>query len=249
MIATRKIVVFAVATLALAFSSCRNQQLSAQKASEADSLINAAFDAMDYNRIITLCDSLEQRGDISLYKATRFRSEAYVHLSNLRTAEEELRKGMERKPSTHQDSIDYCELEYKLASVLYQKQDYDGILTISIQAIEDFKKLGVEKSDLTGYLCEFVGSAQYSLGMKQKLGIANAVMGEPDIIMLDEPINALDEESVKKIRVMLRELRDKGKLLIIACHDREEIEYLSDEIILMHEGRIVGREKIEHEND
>ena len=90
---------------------------------------------------------------------------------------------------------------------------------------------------------------QYSLGMKQKLGIANAVMGEPDIIMLDEPINALDEESVKKIRVMLRELRDKGKLLIIACHDREEIEYLSDEIILMHEGRIVGREKIEHEND
>ena len=90
---------------------------------------------------------------------------------------------------------------------------------------------------------------QYSLGMKQKLGIANAVMGEPDIIMLDEPINALDEESVKKIRVMLRGLRDKGKLLIIACHDREEIEYLSDEIILMHEGRIVGREKIEHEND
>lgn len=90
---------------------------------------------------------------------------------------------------------------------------------------------------------------QYSLGMKQKLGIANAVMGEPDIIMLDEPINALDEESVKKIRVMLRKLRDKGKLLIIACHDREEIEYLSDEIILMHEGRIVGREKIEHEND
>ena len=90
---------------------------------------------------------------------------------------------------------------------------------------------------------------QYSLGMKQKLGIANAVMGEPDIIMLDEPINALDEESVKKIRVMLRGLRDKSKLLIIACHDREEIEYLSDEIILMHEGRIVGREKIEHEND
>ena len=90
---------------------------------------------------------------------------------------------------------------------------------------------------------------QYSLGMKQKLGIANAILGKPELIMLDEPINALDEETVAKIRVLLRGLRDEGKLIIIACHDREELEYLSDEIILIKEGKIAGREKVKHEAD
>ena len=85
--------------------------------------------------------------------------------------------------------------------------------------------------------------------MKQKLGIANAILGKPELIMLDEPINALDEETVAKIRVLLRGLRDEGKLIIIACHDREELEYLSDEIILIKEGKIAGREKVKHEAD
>lgn len=85
---------------------------------------------------------------------------------------------------------------------------------------------------------------KYSLGMKQKLGIANAIMGEPELIILDEPINALDEESVDKIKGVLIELRDSGKLIIIACHDKEELEYLSDEIIEMKEGRIIRRKEI-----
>lgn len=85
---------------------------------------------------------------------------------------------------------------------------------------------------------------KYSLGMKQKLGIANAIMGEPDLIVLDEPINALDEDSVDRIKNVLIELRDKGRLIIIACHDKEELEYLSDEIIEMKEGRIIDRKEI-----
>lgn len=80
---------------------------------------------------------------------------------------------------------------------------------------------------------------KYSLGMKQKLGIANAIMGEPDVIVLDEPINALDEESVENIKKELLKLRDGGSLIIIACHDREELEYLCDEIYEMKDGRIV----------
>lgn len=88
---------------------------------------------------------------------------------------------------------------------------------------------------------------KYSLGMKQKLGIANAIMGEPDLIILDEPINALDEESVVKIREELRRLRDLQKLIIVACHDREELNYISDTVIMMKEGRVVGSERIEHE--
>ena len=85
---------------------------------------------------------------------------------------------------------------------------------------------------------------KYSLGMKQKLGIANAIMGEPDVIILDEPINALDEESVKKIKKVLLEIRDRDKLIIIACHDREELEYLSDIIYEIKDGTVVDRKKI-----
>lgn len=80
---------------------------------------------------------------------------------------------------------------------------------------------------------------KYSLGMKQKLGIANAIMGEPDVIVLDEPINALDEESVENIKKELLKLRDGGSLIITACHDREELEYLCDEIYEMKDGMIV----------
>ena len=89
---------------------------------------------------------------------------------------------------------------------------------------------------------------KYSLGMKQKLGIANAIMGEPDVIILDEPINALDEESVKKIKKVLLEIRDRDKLIIIACHDREELEYLSDIIYEIKDGSIVDRKEIANDN-
>ena len=83
---------------------------------------------------------------------------------------------------------------------------------------------------------------KYSMGMKQKLGIANAIMGEPDIIVLDEPINALDEESVVVIKNRLLELARRGKLIIVACHDKEELEFLSDQIFEIKDGHIVATE-------
>lgn len=85
---------------------------------------------------------------------------------------------------------------------------------------------------------------KYSLGMKQKLGIANAIMGEPDLIILDEPINALDEESVFKIKEELIKLKNKGKLIVVACHDRDELEYLSDVIYEIQQGTILGEETV-----
>ncbi len=84
---------------------------------------------------------------------------------------------------------------------------------------------------------------KYSLGMKQKLGIAAAFMENPDIIILDEPINALDEAAAKQIHEILEEQKKRGALIIIACHDKEELEMLSDEIIEIYEGKIVGIEK------
>ena len=81
--------------------------------------------------------------------------------------------------------------------------------------------------------------------MKQKLGIANAIMGEPDIIVLDEPINALDEISVENVKKVFLELKEKGKLIIAACHDREELEYLCDIIYELKDGEIAGMEMMD----
>lgn len=96
------------------------------------------------------------------------------------------------------------------------------------------KRVGLDPNDKRAY-------KKYSLGMKQKLGIAYAIMGEPDIIILDEPINALDEESVCNIKNVLLDIRNNDKLIIIACHDREELEYLSDIIFEIKDGRIIDR--------
>ena len=74
--------------------------------------------------------------------------------------------------------------------------------------------------------------------MKQRLGIAAAIMEQPDIILLDEPINAIDENGVEQVRKILNELKDMNRVIIIACHDREELERLSDVIYDMAEGRL-----------
>lgn len=80
---------------------------------------------------------------------------------------------------------------------------------------------------------------KFSLGMKQRLGIACAVMEHPDIIVLDEPFNALDDAGVELIRNLILNLKNEGALIILACHDRNELENLSDEIFVMTEGRMV----------
>lgn len=84
---------------------------------------------------------------------------------------------------------------------------------------------------------------KYSLGMRQKLGIAMALMEGPEIILLDEPLNGLDERSEKIVIEMLLEEKEKGKLIIIASHEKEELEYLSDEIIEIKAGEIVQKKE------
>lgn len=85
---------------------------------------------------------------------------------------------------------------------------------------------------------------KYSLGMKQKLGIAAAIMEQPDLIILDEPFNALDDDSVEKVKQLIRREKDRGALIILACHDRAALSSLSDQIIYLSDGRII---KIEDE--
>ena len=79
---------------------------------------------------------------------------------------------------------------------------------------------------------------KYSLGMKQKLGIAQVLMENPDIMILDEPFNGLEEESANKIRKILLEEKEKGKLIIIATHIKEDIDELCNVIFHIDKGKI-----------
>lgn len=77
----------------------------------------------------------------------------------------------------------------------------------------------------------------YSLGMKQKLGIIQAVMEDPKIVVLDEPMNALDKKSVERTRRLLNEIK-KDKIILITSHNQEDLNELCDEIFLIEDGVI-----------
>ena len=83
---------------------------------------------------------------------------------------------------------------------------------------------------------------KYSLGMKQRLGLAQALMEQPEILLLDEPMNGLDNEGVEEMRRVLLRLKEEGRLLIIASHNREDIALLCDEIYQFDKGMIIGVE-------
>lgn len=78
---------------------------------------------------------------------------------------------------------------------------------------------------------------QYSLGMKQKLGIAQALMEDPDIILLDEPFNGIEEQTVKKIINYLKEIK-KNKIIIVSTHIKEDLNQLADCIYLFDSGKV-----------
>lgn len=82
---------------------------------------------------------------------------------------------------------------------------------------------------------------KYSLGMKQRLGIAAAIMEKPDIILLDEPTNALDRDGIAQICQLIRREKERGALLILACHEISVLEAICDEIILVCDGRFQRR--------
>lgn len=81
---------------------------------------------------------------------------------------------------------------------------------------------------------------KYSLGMKQKVGILMAILEKPQVVILDEPTNGLDEASVEKFKDMILNLKDDSRVIIVASHDREGLEEISDEIIKMELGRVIS---------
>lgn len=120
--------------------------------------------------------------------------------------------------------------------------DYTGMknleLLASIKGIADkgqiresLRRVGLNPDDRRIY-------KKYSLGMKQRLGIAQAIMEKPDLLILDEPTNALDEEGILQIRRLIREENERGATVLIASHNKEDIQELCGTWYRMNEGKI-----------
>ncbi|MEE1444541.1 MAG: ATP-binding cassette domain-containing protein [Blautia sp.] len=79
---------------------------------------------------------------------------------------------------------------------------------------------------------------KYSMGMKQRLGIAQAIMENQQILILDEPMNGLDNQGVQEIRDLFLKLQEEGKTILLASHNREDIDVLCDEVYEMDHGHL-----------
>ena len=103
-------------------------------------------------------------------------------------------------------------------------------------------------------LVEFVGLSKvirkkvktYSLGMRQRLGLAQALLNDPKILILDEPVNGLDPQGVQDFRNKLKEIAATGVSILISSHLLDEIEKVSDRVIVIEKGRIIADDKLEH---
>lgn len=104
-------------------------------------------------------------------------------------------------------------------------------ITADEKILKTIERVGLSNANKKKY-------KKYSLGMKQRLGIAAAIMEDPDIIILDEPTNSLDDDGVELVKKIVSEEKERGALIIISCHDKSVLEFLSDEIYTITDGRI-----------
>jgi ABC-2 type transport system ATP-binding protein len=85
----------------------------------------------------------------------------------------------------------------------------------------------------------------YSMGMRQRLGLAAAMLGDPEILILDEPANGLDPAGIRWLRDLLRSLSSKGCTILISSHVLAEVEQIVDEVVIIHRGRFVTQSSIQ----
>ena len=120
-----------------------------------------------------------------------------------------------------------------------------GLETLRLAALQ----LGVPRSrveemvDLVGLTGQEAGRRvrTYSLGMRQRLGLAAAFMGDPQVLILDEPVNGLDPQGIHWMRGLLRDFADRGGMVLLSSHLLHEIEAVADELVVIGGGRIVAQ--------
>jgi ABC-2 type transport system ATP-binding protein len=81
----------------------------------------------------------------------------------------------------------------------------------------------------------------YSMGMRQRLGLAAALLGDPEVLILDEPANGLDPAGIRWLRDLLRSLSSKGRTILISSHVLAEVEQIADEVVIIHRGKFVAQ--------
>ncbi len=114
----------------------------------------------------------------------------------------------------------------------------DHLLTLALAA-------GIERARVDAVLTQ-VGLADdgrrrvggYSLGMRQRLGLAAALLGDPDALVLDEPINGLDPDGIRWMRGLLRQLADEGRTVLLSSHVLSEVQQTVDDVVVIRHGRI-----------
>ncbi len=95
----------------------------------------------------------------------------------------------------------------------------------------------LEQVDLADHADRRVGG--FSLGMRQRLALAAALLGDPGLLVLDEPMNGLDPEGIRWLRELLRTFADEGRTLLISSHVLSELETVVDDVLIIHRGRLV----------
>ena len=95
-------------------------------------------------------------------------------------------------------------------------------------------------------LVEFINKKvkTYSWGMKQRVGVALAMVNDPDLLLLDEPLNGMDPVSAEAVKAVLRDWRDAGKTILISSHTVRDLEGLVDDYIFIDRGEIISRDEI-----
>ena len=125
----------------------------------------------------------------------------------------------------------------------------------NLKLVSNYYNISHDKIDS---IVEFVGLkdrikdtvSKYSLGMRQRLGIAQAILNKPNLLIVDEPTNGLDPSGIIEFRKMLKELAKKEKMSIfISSHNLAEIENICDKVLLINEGEIVSLDVLHEKND
>lgn len=116
----------------------------------------------------------------------------------------------------------------------YQNLEY--LYTIRNKKDSQYLYSILEKVGLDAHSKKAVG--KFSMGMKQRLAIAQAIMERPKLLILDEPMNGLDKRGVDEMRNLFLELKAEGKTMLFASHNKEDIEILCDEVYEMDEGQL-----------
>lgn len=137
------------------------------------------------------------------------------------------------KPSFFPDlsGFDNLRLLAKIQNKITDKEILQALQTVNLIEEKD-KKYG-----------------KYSLGMKQKLGIAQVIMENPEVLILDEPFNGIEHNTVLKLIDYLKQEKERGKLIIISTHIKGDLKSLADEIIYFDAGRVVDKEDVDDSND